>query len=236
LNPKLPPKSRKAETVNAIFSSIAGRYDLLNRLMTFGQDQIWRREVVRMAALADRGRLLDIGAGTGGIAIAARRQKPGLTIVATDFALPMMRVGRTRPGARNIAWCASDALTLPFADESFDAVVSGYLLRNVTHHHQAFREQMRVVKPGGFVVCLETSPPPDNYLHTLILVYMKVVIPFIGRWISGSKNAYTYLTESTRLFMKPSEMTALMTNAGLVDVTYRRYMLGTIAIHRGKRP
>ena len=75
-----------------------------------------------------------------------------------------------------------------------------------------------------------------NYLNTLILVYMKVVIPLIGRWLSGSKNAYTYLTESTRLFMKPSEMAGLMTNAGLVDVTYRRYMLGTIAIHRGKRP
>jgi len=236
LNPKLPPESRKAETVNAIFSSIAGRYDLLNRLMTFAQDQVWRREVVRMAALADCGRLLDIGAGTGGIAIAARKQKPCLRIVATDFALPMMRVGRTRVGARDIAWCASDALKLPFPDESFDAVVSGYLIRNVADHQEAFREQMRVVKPGGYVVCLETSPPPDNYLHTLIMVYMKVVIPFVGRRLSGSKNAYAYLTESTRLFMKPSEMTELMHQAGLVDVTYRRYMLGTIAIHRGKRP
>jgi len=222
--------------VRAMFDRIAGRYQLMNTLMTFGRDRIWRRAVLLAAALPAGGRLLDLASGTGDIALDSLRRDAGARVTAVDFSLEMMRIGRKRPGGDRIAWCAADALSLPFADASFDAVTSGYLLRNVADHVGAFREQARVVKPGGRVVCLDTSPPPATALRPLVRLYLRRIIPLLGRLVAEESSAYAYLSASTERFMTPSELAAIMREAGLVRVRYQRFMVGTIAVHVGTRP
>jgi demethylmenaquinone methyltransferase/2-methoxy-6-polyprenyl-1,4-benzoquinol methylase len=219
-----------------MFGRIARRYDLMNGLMTFGQDRVWQREVARRAALPRGGRLLDIGSGTGGIVSAACRQVPGLTAVAADFSLAMMTTGRSRLPQAAILWCGADALALPFADETFDAVTSGYLIRNVVDIGQAFREQVRVVRPGGKVVCLETSPPPAGPLRPFIIRYLRTVIPLAGRLIGGDRDAYRYLPESTQQFLPPEKLAARMQDAGLERIGFDRRMHGTLAILDGTKP
>jgi len=222
--------------VRAMFDRIAGRYQLMNTLMTFGRDRIWRRAVLLAAALPADGRLLDLASGTGDIALDSLRLDAGARVTAVDFSLEMMLIGRQRPGGDRIAWCAADALSLPFADASFDAVTSGYLLRNVADHVGAFREQARVVKPGGRVVCLDTSPPPATALRPLVRLYLRRIIPLLGRLVAEESSAYAYLSASTERFMTPSELAAIMREAGLVRVRYQRFMVGTIAVHVGTRP
>ena len=156
---RLPDVSNKAGTVQKMFARIAGRYDLMNRLMTFGRDQAWHREVVRRADLPTGGYLLDIGSGTGGIVCAALEKDATLSVVAADFTYAMMHAGRARHHDKPIQWCGADALRLPFDDGIFDSVTSGYLIRNVVDIEQAFAEQFRVLRPGGRLVCLDTSPP-----------------------------------------------------------------------------
>jgi demethylmenaquinone methyltransferase/2-methoxy-6-polyprenyl-1,4-benzoquinol methylase len=219
-----------------MFDRIAGRYRLMNALMTFGRDRAWRRAVVDDAALPPGGRLLDLASGTGDIALEALRRDPGARVTAVDFSLEMMRVGRRRPGGGGIAWCAADALALPFADATFDAVTSGYLLRNVADRAGAFREQARVVRPGGYVVCLDTSPPPPSPLRPLVLFHLRRVIPLLGRLIAGERSAYAYLSASTEGFKTPEELATIMREAGLLGVRHRRFMAGTIAVHVGMRP
>lgn len=219
-----------------MFDRIAGRYQLMNALMTFGRDRAWRRAVVLAAGLPAGGRLLDLASGTGDIALEALRLVAGVRVTAADFSLQMMRVGRKRPGGERIDWCAADALSLPFADASFDAVTSGYLLRNVADRAGVFREQARVVRPGGRVVCLDTSPPPDSPLQPLVRLYLRRIIPLLGRLIAGERSAYAYLSASTEKFKTPDELAAIMREAGLVEVRYQRFMAGTIAVHVGTRP
>src|SRR5690606_17270637 len=219
-----------------MFGRIAHRYDLMNRLMTFGQDLRWRRYVVRQAALPPGGRLLDVATGTGDIALEALSHQPGIEAAGLDFSPEMMVVGRTRDGGEQVRWVNGDALALPFPDASFDAVTSGYLMRNVIDVAGAFREQVRVVRPGGRVVCLDSSPPPRGPLRPLIMLHLNVVIPLMGRLIAGDASAYTYLPESTAAFKTPGELALIMQKAGLTNVRYRRFMFGTMAVHTGTRP
>ncbi|MBN1286041.1 MAG: ubiquinone/menaquinone biosynthesis methyltransferase [Anaerolineae bacterium] len=226
----------RAAYVRAMFGRIAGRYDITNRLMTFGRDRAWRRYVVRQAALPPGGRLLDVATGAGEIAFEALRLDDRLILAGVDFAAPMMQMGRQRrPGAR-VLWAQADALALPFPDGTFDAVTSGYLMRNVIDVAAAFREQARVAKPGGRVVCLDTSPPPDNLLKPFISFYLRYIIPLLGRAITGDASAYRYLPESTQAFKTPDELAAIMREVGLVAVRYRRFMFGTMAVHVGVKP
>ncbi len=229
-------QAQKGHAVKTMFDRLSGHYDLLNRLITFGFDKIWRRRVVQLTLLRPGGRLLDLGTGTGDIAVAAARKHPTVEVTAADFSYGMMKKGKTRPGGRLVRWCSADALELPFPDQTFDAVTSGYLIRNVANPIRAFEEQLRVVKPGGVVVCLETSPPKKNVLRPLILFHFKVVIPLLGRLIGGNKAAYTYLPDTTRGFMLPEQLTATMKTAGLESVRYHLFMLGTMTIHQGRRP
>ena len=219
-----------------MFARIARRYDLINRIITFGRDRDWRRWVVDRAELPPGGRLLDVGAGTGDIAVEAMGRTAGASVIAADFTLEMMEVGRRRPGGKGIRWCQADALRLPFRDASFDAVTSGYLIRNVTDARLAFREQLRVVKPGGRVVCLDTCPQMGGIMAPLVRVHMGVMIPLLGRIISGDRWAYRYLPESTSQFMTPRRLASVMGEAGLSHLTYRTFMMGTQMVHVAVRP
>jgi len=226
----------RAEYIRDMFGRISNHYDLINRLMTLGQDRYWRRHVVKKAALPMGGRLLDVGTGTGDIALEALRRDPGLRVAAVDFSLRMTDVGRGRPGGQRILSCCADALKLPFADATFDAVTSGYLIRNVIDPRRAFEEQIRVVKPGGRVVCLDTAPVPSKVLRIPLLFHLKIVLPLIGALIARNMAAYTYLCKSTQAFMTPEQLASTMRIAGLKDVSYQRFMFGTMAVHTGLRP
>jgi demethylmenaquinone methyltransferase/2-methoxy-6-polyprenyl-1,4-benzoquinol methylase len=229
-----PSSDEKARTVRDIFTRIAPRYDLMNRLMTGGQDLRWRREVIRRAGLHPHAALLDLGSGTGDLAREALSRQPSARVVAADFTLAMMRAGR-RP-ADPFAWSAADALRLPFRDSSFDAVVSGFLMRNVADSVAALREQYRVLKPGGQVVILDTTRPRRNLLSPLIWLHMHVIIPTLGTLISGQRDAYTYLPDSSEAFLTAEALASRMAAVGFKGVAYRRLMFGTIAMHWAEKP
>ena len=225
----------RARYVQGMFARIASRYDLMNRLITAGQDVRWRREVVRRAGLHSGDRLLDLGAGTGDLAREALRQCPDCRPIAADFALEMMRVGRSKPGNTVADWCAADALRLPYPDETFGAVVSGFLLRNVTDVPRALREQYRVLKSGWRCIVLDTTRPRRDLLSPFLRFHLHTVIPALGRLIAGDRDAYAYLPDSTEQFLSAEELAVHMHLAGFQDVGFARRMLGTIAIHWGSK-
>jgi demethylmenaquinone methyltransferase / 2-methoxy-6-polyprenyl-1,4-benzoquinol methylase len=210
----------------------------MNRLMTMGQDQRWRRFVVKKAQVPPDGAALDLATGTGDIAFELLKAQPTAEVVGADFALPMMFVGQRGPLGGEVRWCAADALSLPFPEARFDAVMSGYLVRNVIDIRRALAEQVRVAKPGGRIVILDTSPPPKNVLRPFILAYLKFGIPLLGRIVGGKQaaDAYSYLPESTQLFKTPHELAALMREAGIQNVDYKTFMFGTMAVHWGEKP
>ncbi len=226
----------RANAVRDIFTRIAPRYDLMNRVMTGGFDRSWRRFVIQKAAIPKGGRLLDIATGTGDIAFEALAQVEGVMAVGADFVPGMMVIGKERPGGNRVRWSAADALNLPFADRSFDAVTHGFLLRNVIDIPRALAEQWRAIKPGGHMVCLDTTPPADNLLRPFILFYLTKLIPLIGTVLTGQRDAYTYLPKSTVGFKTADVLAGMMRDAGFVDVEYKRFMFNTIAVHWGTKP
>lgn len=223
----------RARFVQGMFARIAGKYDLMNRLMTGWQDVRWRKMVVQLAALPRGGRLLDLGTGTGDIALEALQTDSSLIGVGGDFTIEMMRVGKADPARRGIRFAATDALHLPFPDRAFDAVTSGYLMRNVIDVRQAWVEQYRVLKPGGRVVCLDTTPPPNNVLRPFINFHLHVIIPALGNLIAGASDAYTYLPDSTENFLPAETLAERMQSAGFGQVEFRKLMFDTMAIHWG---
>jgi demethylmenaquinone methyltransferase/2-methoxy-6-polyprenyl-1,4-benzoquinol methylase len=215
-----------------MFTRIAKRYDLMNRLMTGGQDVRWRKQVIQLARLGNHASLLDLGTGTGDLAREAVAQFPRAKVIAADFTLEMMRVGQ-KHGPLNFS--SADALLLPFTDASFDAVVSGFLMRNVIDLQKAIQEQHRVLKKGGRIVILDTTRPKKNLLSPFIWLHMHVVIPLLGRLLTGSSDAYRYLPETTEGFVTAENMASRMAAAGFKKVGYQRLMFGTIAIHWGEK-
>lgn len=228
---QLTGKERAAYVQN-MFTRIAKRYDLMNRLMTGGQDLQWRRKVIQLTRLSPKARLLDIGTGTGDLAREALTQFPQANVIAADFTLEMMRVGQ-KNGALNFA--SADALSLPFNDAFFDATVSGFFLRNVIDLQKALQEQYRVLKNGGRIVILDTTRPQKNVLSPFIWLHMHVVIPALGRLLTGAKEAYRYLPDTTEGFVTAEELAARMAAVGFKQINFERLMFGTIAIHWGTK-
>ena len=222
----------RATYVQNMFTRIAGRYDLMNRLMTGGQDIRWRKQVIQLARLRPHARLLDLGTGTGDLAREALAQVPQAKVIAADFTLEMMRVGQKRG---QLDFSSADALRLPFNDSSFDAVVSGFLMRNVIDLQRALQEQHRVLKKGGRLVILDTTRPRKNLLSPLISLHLHLVIPLLGRLLTGSSDAYRYLPETTEGFVTAENMAARMASIGFKRINYQRFMFGTIAIHWGEK-
>ncbi len=226
----------KGPGVQRMFDAIARRYDLMNRVMTLGQDQRWRRFVVRMAGDPADSRTLDLATGTGDIAALMVETHPRATVMAGDFSLNMLKEARTRFAGQAIHWHACDANALPFTDGSFASVTFGYLLRNVDDAGRVLREVRRVLRPGGRVVCLDTTPPRKNLLYPLVRCYFRFGIPIMGKMIADDAAAYAYLTGSTMDFYRAEELAALFVAAGFTQVGYRKFMLGTIGVHWGEKP
>ena len=227
----------KATFVSHMFDRIAARYDLMNRLMTGGRDQAWRRMVAGMACLPAGGRVLDMATGTGDIALALANRYPEAQIVGADFSIEMLQTSQAKMIAREmkgqISLAAGDALWLPFPENSFDAATTGFALRNVIDIPRAFAEMLRIVRPGGRVVCLEISRPTLPLFRLLFGFYFYRLVPWIGGLVSGQRDAYAYLPNSLTNFLTPSEIKDVMESAGWQQVRYRRLMMGTVAIHTG---
>jgi demethylmenaquinone methyltransferase/2-methoxy-6-polyprenyl-1,4-benzoquinol methylase len=231
----LPAVEEKPAYVNRMFARIAPTYDLMNRLMTFGQDQNWRRELLQYCNLPPHGRLLDIGTGTGDIAYAALAQNPSIHAVGSDFTYEMMAAGVDKVAGVGLPFVQADTFALPFPDNTFDAVTSGFLVRNVVDRVAAFREMARVTRPGGRVVCLETAPPSNAVLEPAFRLYFFRVVPAIGGIVAGDSQAYAYLPNSTVDFPPPAELGHQMERAGLRNVFWVERMFGSVAIHVGTR-
>ncbi len=222
----------KDQYVNKTFNRIAARYDLLNRLMTAGQDIRWRREAIARLHLNAGDYLLDIGCGTGDLSREAIRRQPALHLTSADFTLKMMQVGND---TGNLPWVNADTQKLPFTDSTFDAIVSGFLMRNVGDLAKALEEQYRVLKPGGRLVILETTPPRNNALRPFIRFYMRIIIPLLGQMIARDAEAYHYLPESSESFLNADAFAQALTTAGFTHVGYHYRMFGAIALHWGQK-
>ena len=228
----------RADYVQKMFARVAPNYDRMNRLMTLWQDVRWRRDVVRLADLPPAGRVLDIGTGTGDLALESLKQCSDCSVVAADFTIEMIQAGwhgdnNGLDDRNGVAWVSADAACLPYQDEYFDAVISGFLVRNLSDVSLSLQEQYRVLKPGGRIVILDTSPPPKNILLPFIQFHMHTIIPALGRMVAGYQDAYHYLPDSTELFLQPEQLASRMIETGFHDVAFCRYMLGTVVISWG---
>jgi demethylmenaquinone methyltransferase/2-methoxy-6-polyprenyl-1,4-benzoquinol methylase len=234
----LPPVDEKARYVERMFARIAPRYDRVNRVMTFGLDQGWRRQVAAYVAPPVGGAALDVGTGTGDFLPELAGWAQGGIVVGVDFTVPMMQAGwpkLTPLGPGRGAFVGGDALRLPFPDESFDAITTGFVMRNVTDIAQAFREMYRVAKPGAAVACLEVARPRNPLVRLGHRAYFEGVVPWIGQLLGGDRRAYTYLPQSARAFPAPDRLAAIMAAAGWSYVFYRRVGMGAAAIHVGAK-
>ena len=226
----------KAEAVRAMFTRIAGRYDLMNSLMTGGRHHAWRRVATTAVAQAPAGPALDLATGTGDLAFALRQAYPRRFVVGADFSEAMLRhadAKRKARGERGVALLAADALALPFADRTFACVTSAFLLRNLADLEAGLAEMRRVTQPGGLVAALEITRPGVRGWDAMFGLYFNRVVPLIGAAVAGDRAAYTYLPQSVGRFVTPPQLAQMMQRAGLGNVRYQRLGLGTIAIHVG---
>jgi demethylmenaquinone methyltransferase/2-methoxy-6-polyprenyl-1,4-benzoquinol methylase len=229
-----PARTPTEVYVRQMFGDIADRYDLMNRVMTLWQDQRWRRQAVEVAGIGSGAAALDVATGTGDLAFElVRAAGPAGTVVGLDFAEPMLAHARRKAAALQlpVAFERGDALSLPYEDDRFDAVTCGFGLRNFEDRQLGLREMTRVVRPGGRVVILELTPPANP----LAKRYMDDVVPRLGQFLAGQREAYTYLPQSAHSFPSAMTLGRMMQDAGLRQVTYRLLNFGTIALHWGTK-
>jgi demethylmenaquinone methyltransferase/2-methoxy-6-polyprenyl-1,4-benzoquinol methylase len=225
-----------------MFDRIVPRYDLMNRLMTGGRDVAWRRLAVREAL---RGRdpatvcIIDVATGTGDLALALR-SAGAADVVGLDFSAAMLAEATRKEaesvGDRHISWVEGDAMSLPFPNQSFDAVTVAFGLRNMPSYPAAVAEMLRVLRPAGTLVCLETTPLQLPVLRSVFDWYFARVVPIVGGALSGDADAYRYLPASAAAFPDADALGRMMLAAGFSNVRYLRRGLGTVALHVATKP
>jgi demethylmenaquinone methyltransferase/2-methoxy-6-polyprenyl-1,4-benzoquinol methylase len=232
------PWAQKAERVRAVFSSVAGKYDLMNDLMSFGAHRLWKHFTLSLTGLKAGQRALDVAGGTGDLAIGLARQvgKTG-QVVLSDINLDMLEAGRDRlldsGFAGNVECLLADAERLPCADDSFDCVTIGFGLRNVTDKAAALSSMHRVLKPGGQLLVLEFSKPVAPGLKPLYDAYSFGVLPRLGEWVAKDAASYRYLAESIRMQPDQETLLAMLNEAGFGQTRYHNLTGGIVAVHRG---
>jgi demethylmenaquinone methyltransferase/2-methoxy-6-polyprenyl-1,4-benzoquinol methylase len=215
--------------VAAMFDEVAARYDLTNAVLSLGQDRGWRMAVARALDLRPGQRVLDLAAGTA--TSSAALAKSGATVIGCDFSLGMLRQGR----GKGVDLVAGDALRLPFADGSFDAVTISFGLRNVASATEALRELRRVTRPGGRLVICEFSHPTWQPFRTVYVEYLMKALPAVATKVSSDPAAYVYLAESIRAWPDQAALAAVIEDAGWTDVAWRDLTGGIVALHRATR-
>lgn len=217
--------------VAAMFDDVAAKYDLTNDILSLGQDRRWRRAVVDAVAARPGETVLDIAAGTG--TSSEPWADAGVQVVPADFSLGMLRVGRRR--RPDLAFTAADAMRLPFADASFDAVTMSFGLRNVADASAALREFARVTKPGGRFVLCEFSAPTNPAFRRVYTEYLMRSLPAVARRVSSNPDSYVYLAESIRAWPAQRQMAQVIADAGWTQVRWRNLSGGIVALHHAVR-
>jgi demethylmenaquinone methyltransferase/2-methoxy-6-polyprenyl-1,4-benzoquinol methylase len=231
------PEEDKARRVAAVFDQVAGRYDLMNDLMSLGLHRAWKAFAVMLARVRPGERVLDLATGTGDLARAlAQRAGPSGQVVMSDINGAMLARGRDRANDAGLLLAAiqCDAERLPFADASFDCVTVGFGLRNMTHKAVALREMARVLRRGGRLLVLEFSSV-HQALAPLYDLYSFKVLPWLGGRVAGDAASYRYLAESIRRHPDQATLAAIMKDAGFEDVDVFNLAAGVVAVHRGLR-
>ncbi len=229
----------KTRRVQAVFTSVASRYDLMNDLMSGGLHRLWKRFAIAALALPPHARVLDLACGTGDLTLRLARRQETARLVACDRNPAMLRLARAKledDGHLGVRPVCADAEALPFPDASFDAVIIGFGLRNVTHPEQALAEMHRVLAPSGRAVVLEFSRLRPRILTPLYDFYSFRVLPRLGAVVAGDAASYRYLAESIRRHPDQETLAAWMRASGFADVRYYDLHGGLVAVHRGIRP
>ena len=226
-----------AAHVREMFGRIAPRYDLLNHLLSLDIDKVWRRRVAkRFRAVLHNpsARVLDLCCGTGDLALAFHREAPvGAEIVGSDFVPEMLERARAKAAVSGggVKFVEADALSLPFADETFDLVSCSFGFRNLANYERGMLEIFRVLKPGGAAAILEFSEPRGKLFGSVYRFYFRRVLPRLGGLISGNGSAYTYLPSSVSKFPSPEGLRGLFERAGYINVRYQRWTGGIVTLH-----
>lgn len=231
---RLPSGTERALLVREMFDRIAGRYDLLNTVMTAGLNRLWNRKVVRATGLGPGGRALDLACGTGSLTRdLAKKVGPEGYVLGVDFSREMLRAAKAAP---NVEYRLGDATHLEGVPSgAFDAVTIAYGARNIPDRDALFSEMARTLKPGGVAVCLEIARPTGRVSSAFYGLWFDKIVPKLGGFISGDASAYSYLPESVKEFVAPGELADIIGRNGLQDVTWKRLAGGIITLHRGIR-
>lgn len=232
------PLEEKTQHVRQVFRSVAGRYDVMNDLMSAGLHRLWKRQTAAMARLRPGLQVLDLASGTGDLArLMAPRVTPGGRVVLSDINDAMLNRGRSRMLDDGLVepldYVLADAEHLPFPDRSFDRVTMAFGLRNVTDKPSALAEIRRVLRPGGMVLILEFSRLYLAPLRPLYDLYSFQVLPRLGELVAGDAESYRYLAESIRMHPDQDTLKGMMETAGLEDCDYTNMSAGVVAVHRG---
>ncbi len=225
------------KSIQRIFSDVPGTYEMINHVLTFGMDILWRRKAAGIAA-AEGGQLwLDVCSGTGEMAMYLSRLAGwDARVIAADFSLPMLRKISEKPEGSRILFTLADATSLPFPDGTFDLITVSLATRNLNvrreNLNRCFREFHRVLKPGGRFVNLETSQPPSGLLRKLFHSYVSLVVRPAGSFLSGSRSGYAYLAYTIPRFYQAPELADILRQAGFARVSYTRMQFGMAAVHK----
>lgn len=234
------PLTEKVDKVRQVFDSVAGNYDLMNDLMSMGIHRLWKRFAIRRLRIKPGQRILDVAGGTGDLArlMHARLETQGFVTVY-DINANMLDEGRKRMAdegrVAGLNWAQGNAEELPFPDNTFHAVTIGFGIRNVTQIDAAFREMIRVLRPGGQLLCLEFSHVAIPLLKPLYETYSFKVLPELGHWVAKDRDSYQYLVESIRRFPDQETLKKLLEECGLFGVRYHNLSTGIAAVHFGRK-
>ena len=232
------PTGDKAKLVRSVFDSVAGKYDLMNDLMSLGIHRIWKRIAVQLSHVRYGERVLDLAGGTGDMT-ALFRERVGEQgwVILSDINAEMLKRGRDRlideGVVSGVDYTQIDAEKLPFPDNSFDCICIAFGLRNVTHKDEALRSMYRVLKPGGRVIILEFSEAQGKLFKKTYDLYSFKLLPLIGKLVAGDAESYRYLAESIRMHPNQEKLKAMMAEAGFEHCEYYNLTHGVVAIHRG---
>ena len=234
------PFSEKVTKVREVFDSVSDSYDLMNDLMSLGSHRIWKRFAIRRLRIRPGDHLLDVAGGTGDL---ARLMHPHLdgrgSVTVYDINASMLDKGRARLTdtglVEGMRWVQGNAEEIPFPDNHFHVVTIGFGIRNVTQIETAFREMLRVLRPGGQLLCLEFSKLAIPFLEPLYEAYSFKVLPELGHWVAKDRDAYQYLVESIRQFPDQKTLKALLEKCGLFGVRYHNLSAGVAAVHIGRK-
>ncbi|RUO37027.1 bifunctional demethylmenaquinone methyltransferase/2-methoxy-6-polyprenyl-1,4-benzoquinol methylase UbiE [Aliidiomarina shirensis] len=235
---KTVAKGEKANMVAGVFHSVAGKYDLMNDVMSFGIHRLWKRYTIDCSGARRGQKVLDLAGGTGDLAAKfARMVGPEGEVVLADINDSMLRVGRDKLRdmgiVGNVSYVQADAEKLPFDDNTFDLITIAFGLRNVTDKDAALRSMLRVLKPGGRLLVLEFSKPEVEMLSKAYDMYSFHIMPKMGEFIAKDKDSYQYLAESIRMHPDQETLKGMMQEAGFEQVEYHNLTGGIVALHRG---